>query len=102
MRVGADELTKKRANTQIGWRLLLFWDGGSAVHALEPDVRLVIGRAEDCDLRIPHESVSRRHAILSGRGGWHLEDLGSSNGTFSGGIELSRGAPERIEPGKIV
>jgi transcriptional regulator with GAF, ATPase, and Fis domain len=102
MRAGADELTKKRANTHPGWRLLLFWDGGSAVFALEPDVQLVIGRADECDLRVPHESMSRRHALLSGRGGWHLEDLGSSNGTFVDGVQLSPGTPRLIEPGKIV
>jgi hypothetical protein len=43
----------------------------------------VIGRREDCDLRIPVGDVSRKHCrILSGDDGVRVEDLGSSNGTF--------------------
>jgi len=43
----------------------------------------VIGRKEDCDLRIPLAEVSRRHAQLTLKGGkLVLRDLGSANGTF--------------------
>jgi pSer/pThr/pTyr-binding forkhead associated (FHA) protein len=43
----------------------------------------VIGRREDCDLRIPVGDVSRKHCrILTGDDGVRVEDLGSSNGTF--------------------
>ena len=43
----------------------------------------VIGRREDCDLRIPLGDVSRRHcAIHLKPDGVRLQDLGSSNGTF--------------------
>jgi ABC-type multidrug transport system ATPase subunit len=48
--------------------------------------RLVIGRAPDCDVCLPHPSVSRYHALLERRpDGLHLRDLGSVNGvTVSG------------------
>src|SRR4029078_10212220 len=102
MHAGSDDPTKRRGDGDAGWKLLLFWDGGSEVHAVRPGARLVIGRGDDCDLRLPHESVSRRHAVLSGDGAWRIEDLGSSNGTFVGGVPLHKGASRPIEPGQIV
>jgi predicted component of type VI protein secretion system len=43
----------------------------------------VVGRREDCDLRIPLGEVSRKHCRLIKEGDTiRLEDLGSSNGTF--------------------
>jgi ABC-type multidrug transport system ATPase subunit len=48
--------------------------------------RLVIGRAPDCDVCLPHPSVSRYHALLERlHDGLRLRDLGSVNGvTVSG------------------
>lgn len=46
----------------------------------------VIGRREDCDLRIPLGDVSRKHCRLIKDGhSVRLEDLGSSNGTYHNG-----------------
>ena len=46
----------------------------------------VIGRREDCDLRIPLGEVSRKHCrIVRDGDSLKLEDLGSSNGTFLNG-----------------
>jgi hypothetical protein len=46
----------------------------------------VIGRREDCDLRIPLSDVSRKHCRLVRDGETlRLEDLGSSNGTYCNG-----------------
>ncbi len=43
----------------------------------------VIGRHEELDIAIEANSVSRRHArFTQSEGGWDLEDLGSTNGTF--------------------
>ncbi len=45
--------------------------------------RVVIGRKNTCDLRIPLHSVSRQHCeLLAEDDGLRLRDLGSSNGTF--------------------
>jgi two-component system response regulator AtoC len=103
MHVGSDDPTKGRTQGAPSWRVLLFWDGGSEAHVLMPDARLVLGRGDDCDLRILHESVSRRHAVLSGHdGGWQIEDLESSNGTFVAGARLRKGVARRIDPGMVV
>ncbi len=43
----------------------------------------IVGRKEDCDIRIPLKEVSRQHAeITITRHGVHVKDLGSSNGTY--------------------
>src|SRR5438445_8755939 len=67
----------------------------------------VIGRREDCDLRIPVSEVSRKHCrILKDDEGLRVEDLGSSNGTFhngqrvSGSIDLQPG--DSIQVGPVV
>lgn len=51
--------------------------------SLRADHPAIIGRAEDCAVRLDHPSVSRRHAQLAWiGGGWTLTDLGSRHGTF--------------------
>ncbi len=43
----------------------------------------IIGRREDCDLRIPVSDVSRKHCrLVRTDDGIRIEDLGSSNGTY--------------------
>jgi hypothetical protein len=53
-----------------------------AIRTCVDDASLLLGRAADCDLTLPHESVSRHHARLTLRadGSARLEDLGSKNG----------------------
>ncbi len=63
--------------------LVLLANGASRrVFPLSNDVT-VIGRRRNCDLRIPLESVSRRHCQLTREGDQlRIQDLGSRNGTF--------------------
>src|SRR5205823_9874665 len=57
-------------------------DGERRSFSLTRDIT-VIGRREDCDLRIPLGEVSRKHCRLIRDGdSLRLEDLGSSNGTY--------------------
>ena len=58
----------------------------------------IIGRREDCDLRIPVSEVSRKHCrIIREENAVRAEDLGSSNGTFHNGMRISGGVV--VEPG---
>lgn len=52
--------------------------------------KLLIGRAEQCDVRPLSEEVSRRHcAITVGPTEIWVEDLGSRNGTFVNGTKIA-------------
>ncbi len=52
------------------------------VYELEKDVTM-IGRSDDVDLVVSDVSISRRHAMIVNRlEGFHVSDLGSTNGTF--------------------
>lgn len=66
------------------------------VHLLQPSeegVPVAIGRADECDVTLTSEGVSRQHAKLHiAAGNWMLEDLGSHNGTRVDGNELASGA----------
>ena len=61
----------------------------------------IIGRTQDCDLRIANLSVSRRHAQLDrSEDGWLLSDLGSHNGTRVNGWLVREPVP--IHPGDLL
>jgi pSer/pThr/pTyr-binding forkhead associated (FHA) protein len=59
---------------------------------LKKDMTLV-GRNEDCDVRIDHKSVSKQHCVLVLTDGLILiRDLGSTNGTRVNGQRVRRAA----------
>lgn len=66
----------------------------------------VLGRSKDCDLAVPYKLLSRHHVELTVRGGQlHLQDLGSSNGSFVNGqrathIRLKNG--DKVSFAKLV
>lgn len=65
--------------------------------------RIVIGRGEGCEVRLPDPSVSQRHASVRQRGTDYIVlDEGSSNGTFVGSMRLSPQAPRVIRSGDLV
>lgn len=67
-------------------------DGERRSFSVTRDVT-VIGRREDCDLRIPLHDVSRKHSRLIREGDQlRIEDLGSSNGTYLNGQRIERDA----------
>ncbi len=71
-------------------RLVIHLDDRTLKLPLRPG-ELLLGSAGECDLRVPHFTVSRRHALLRVDGGSvEVEDLGSSNGTTLDGRRLTR------------
>lgn len=65
--------------------------------------RVVIGRGDGCDVRLPDASVSARHATLRQHGGSYLLcDEGSSNGTFVAGVRLAAQSPRVLLGGELV
>ncbi|WP_437316914.1 FHA domain-containing protein [Sorangium sp. So ce385] len=52
--------------------------------------RIILGRAEGCEVRLPDTSVSPRHASIRQRGATYLLlDEGSENGTFLGKTRIA-------------
>jgi pSer/pThr/pTyr-binding forkhead associated (FHA) protein len=66
-------------------------DGGPPVE-ITKDLMLV-GRKENCDLRLEHKSVSKLHCVIVRTDGLLiLRDLGSTNGTRVNGQRVRRAA----------
>jgi pSer/pThr/pTyr-binding forkhead associated (FHA) protein len=60
----------------------------------------VVGRREDCDLRIPVGDVSRKHCrLVVGDDSVRIEDLGSSNGTY---VNHQRVQEAVLQPGDVI
>ncbi|MCQ9166020.1 FHA domain-containing protein [Arthrobacter sp. SDTb3-6] len=59
---------------------------------------ILLGRAQEATLVLEDDYASGRHARLFPQGTrWFIEDLGSTNGTYLGGTQLTRALP--VEPG---
>ncbi|MBS0577447.1 MAG: GGDEF domain-containing protein [Proteobacteria bacterium] len=55
------------------------------------DAPIVVGRASDCAIAIPHPSVSRNHCrFWREDGAFWIEDLGSTNHTYLNGVQVTR------------
>src|SRR5206468_379640 len=60
----------------------------------------VIGRREDCDLRIPLSEISRKHCrLVRDADMLRIEDLGSSNGTYCNGQRVQEAI---LSPGDTI
>ena len=67
------------------------------------DTPVTFGRGHDCTLVLADDYASTHHArLVPGEGGWLVEDLGSTNGTYLGRAKVTRatavplGTPIRI------
>jgi DNA-binding response OmpR family regulator len=80
---------------EIGMPTLIMQEGQEAGRSwyVEKD-RVIIGRGEDCDVVLRERQVSRRHAQIRRLDSaasltYVLEDLGSTNGTYLNGHEVT-------------
>lgn len=71
--------------------VLIPLEGGAPIEVVRD--LTVVGRKEDCDLRLDHKSVSKLHCVLVKTDGLILlRDLGSTNGTRVNGQRVRRAA----------
>lgn len=67
------------------------------------DGDIIVGRGQDCDLRIDYEGISRHHLKLSksGEAVW-VTDLGSTNGTKIDGVRIQANMQVPLRIGQLV
>jgi pSer/pThr/pTyr-binding forkhead associated (FHA) protein len=66
-------------------------EGGPPINIVKD--MTVVGRKEDCDLRLDHKSISKMHCVIVKTDGLLLlRDLGSTNGTRVNGQRVRRAA----------
>jgi len=65
--------------------------------------KLTIGRHPHNDIILDHPAISRTHAYLARRdGGYVIEDVGSTNGTFVNGKRIAPGQAHTLRPGDTI
>jgi DNA-binding NtrC family response regulator/pSer/pThr/pTyr-binding forkhead associated (FHA) protein len=85
-------------NPGLSYPLLRIESGSQAGREFFAGKTVLIGRGEECDLRLIDEKVSRRHAEINPdpKGGAILRDLGSVNGTLVDGERVTTASiPDR-------
>jgi phosphoserine phosphatase RsbU/P len=69
----------------------------------EPGKHTALGRSSVCQVVLPDESVSRRHATVhESNGSWFITDTASRHGTFVNGIRLTEGAVAPLKQDDVV
>ena len=77
--------------------------GGEAPSLTFDGGRIVIGRSDGSDVRLPDPSVSLRHASIRAQGTeYAIVDEGSTNGTWVGGVKLGPHTPRLVRSGDLV
>ncbi|MEA5117193.1 MAG: FHA domain-containing protein [Propionicimonas sp.] len=90
----------KRAERKLP-RTLKVTHGSQAGTILPLGQPILIGRAQDCQLLLDDDYVSTRHArVFLGEGGYFVEDLDSTNGTFVNNQRI--GVPTPLTPADIL
>jgi predicted component of type VI protein secretion system len=63
--------------------------------------QVIIGREEGLDISLQDPEASRRHSRISWQAGqFVIEDMGSTNGTFVNGVQIT--SPQILNPGDSV
>ena len=85
-----------------GLRVVALWDAHVVTKKLEAGGTFTVGRAAECDVRIDHPSVSRKHARLHVGDRIRIEDLGGANGTVVGRRRLEPSSTVEWVPGELL
>ncbi len=66
-----------------------FGEGTEFVELGEGDI--TIGRTSECEIQLPVEGVSRKHALISFHNEeYYVEDLDSKNGTYLNNVKIAK------------
>ncbi|WP_113716404.1 MULTISPECIES: FHA domain-containing protein [Arthrobacter] len=92
------ELVDEPAPAKAQARELVVTEGPLTGTTLElAGAPILLGRAQESTLVLEDDYASGRHARLFPQGTrWFIEDLGSTNGTYLGGAQLTRALPVEL------
>jgi pSer/pThr/pTyr-binding forkhead associated (FHA) protein len=92
------ELVEQPAPAKAQARELVVTEGPLTGTTLElSGTPILLGRAQEATLVLEDDYASGRHARLFPQGTrWFIEDLGSTNGTYLGGTQLTRALPVEL------
>jgi hypothetical protein len=81
--------------------LIIFSGKMKGQRLILPDREVIVGRDEDCHMRIASSLISRKHCALKGsvHGVW-VRDLESQNGTYVNDVAISE--PYLMKPGDLL
>ena len=82
------------------WTLVVVGPGLMRTHVFAEDAEVLIGRDEDCAVRLEHARISRHHARLQLGKRPVIEDLGSRNGTKVNGETIAQGRTVELARGE--
>jgi hypothetical protein len=99
--MGSDVDTKSLDKRTSGAGRLALCGATTRAFTLPPSGAIVFGRDEECELRIDHPSVSRRHARVRSGSPVTVEDLGSRNGTLVRGVRIAPHHPAALQSGDV-
>src|SRR5258708_4422980 len=81
--------------------LIIFSGKMKGQRLILPDREVIVGRDEDCHMRIASSLISRKHCALKGAasGVW-VRDLESQNGTYVNDVAINE--PYLMKPGDVL
>lgn len=86
-----------------GLTLLVLSGPAHAACSVLPEGSITLGRGRSCEICLAFPEVSRRHAVILGRGGgWYVLDQGSMTGTHVNGVRVPSGAPTALSGGDLL
>ena len=99
-----ESITRLRGQGRAPGRLSLLIMGAAGVQTvpLPAEGELIVGRSEQCQVRIDDDNLSRKHLRLRIGDDVEVEDLESLNGSKLGDHPLRPGAPERLREGDVI
>lgn len=85
-----------------GFQLLVISNETRVLHLLPERGTVIVGRSNNCDVRIADGALARRHACIHIGASFEIEDLYSANCTYVAGMRLVPYERTVVVPGETI